>query len=299
VSARKKFFITGARGQVGWELSRALLPHGEVYACDVDTLDLLDEGAVRAAIRTFAPDAIVNGAAYTAVDRAEEERELAMKLNAEVPGFLAEEAERLGALIVHYSTDYVFGGFGGGNGHPWAEDDEPDPVNYYGVSKLAGDVTVAAHASRHLIFRTSWLYASRGKNFLRTLLRFFREKNEVRVVDDQTGAPTWARFVADATVAALTSAMRRDAEAASLSGVYNLACRGETTWFGFADAIRRQVGEACAVLPIASEEYPTSAARPAWSVLSTEKIERTFGIRPPHWEACMRLCLDECAEAVG
>jgi dTDP-4-dehydrorhamnose reductase len=222
-----------------------------------------------------------------------------MKLNAEVPGLLAEEAERLGAWIAHYSTDYVFGGLGGENGRPRAEDDEPHPLNHYGVSKLAGDGAVAARSSQHLIFRISWVYASRGKNFLRTMLRFFREKNEVRVVDDQTGAPTWARFVADATVAALTSAMRRDAEAASLSGVYNLACRGETTWFGFADAIRRQTGAACEVLPISSEEYPTPAARPEWSVLSTEKIERTFGIRPPHWETCMKLCLDECAEAVG
>lgn len=293
MSARRKFFVTGAKGQVGWELRRALLPYGEVYASDADTLDLLDEAAVREAVRSFAPDAIVNAAAYTAVDKAEDERDLCMKLNAQVPGVLAEEAERLGAWIAHYSTDYVFDGR---SDRPWTEDDEPNPINHYGASKLAGDTAVASRAPRHLIFRTSWVYASRGKNFLRTMLRLFHEKSEVRVVDDQTGAPTWARFIADATAAALTAAMRRGAEATSLAGLYNLVCAGETTWFGFADAIRQEAGLDCAVSPIASEAYPTPAVRPAWSVLSADRIERTFGIRPPQWESCMRLCLDECME---
>jgi dTDP-4-dehydrorhamnose reductase len=288
-----KIFLTGAYGQIGWELNRALLPYGTIYACDQDTLDLLDENATRRAVRDFSPDVIINAAAYTAVDKAETDRELCHGLNVRVPEILAEEAERLGAWMIHYSTDYVFNGR---NDRPWTEEDETGPVNHYGESKLEGDMAVARRASRHLIFRTSWVYASRGSNFLLTMLRLFAQKHELRVVDDQIGAPTWARYVAQATLLALKQALDKDDR--GLSGVYNLVASGTTSWYDFAREIKRYAGgfDDVTVIPVSSAEYPTPAARPKWSALSLEKIRRVFGVYPAAWQDAMKLCIDEAKE---
>jgi len=288
-----KIFLTGAYGQVGWELNRALLPYGAVYACDKDTLDFLDECALRNAVRDFKPDIIINAAAYTAVDKAESDRDLCRKLNTRAPEILAEEAGILGAWMVHYSTDYVYSG---NNDRPWTEDDAPDPINYYGESKLEGDLAVAKNAPKHLIFRTSWVYASRGSNFLLTMLRLFAEKKELRIVNDQTGAPTWARYIAQATIMALKTAL--DAEDTALSGVYNLVAAGAVTWYDFACEIKQYAGgfDDVNLIPVSSSEYPTQAARPKWSVLSTEKIRRVFGVHTPPWQNAMRLCIDELTE---
>ena len=285
-----KIFLTGAYGQVGWELNRALLPYGALHACDQDTLDLLDESAIRQRIRDFKPDVIINAAAYTAVDRAEGDRDLCRALNAGAPEILAQEAERAGAWMVHYSTDYVFNGK---NDRPWTEDDAPDPVNFYGQSKLEGDMAVAENAPKHLIFRTSWVYASRGSNFPLTMLRLFAEKKELRIVNDQMGAPTWARYIAQTTIMALCRAL--GASDASLAGVYNLVASGVVSWYDFAREIRQYAGgfEDVELSPVPTAEYPTPAARPKWSVLSTEKIRRAFGVHTPPWQDAMRLCIDE------
>ncbi|MDR3165219.1 MAG: dTDP-4-dehydrorhamnose reductase [Synergistaceae bacterium] len=290
-TARKmRIFLTGAYGQVGWELNRGLLPYGEILASDKDTLNLLDPAAVRRSVRDFKPNAIINAAAYTAVDKAETERDLCRKLNAEVPAILAEEAAALDAWMVHYSTDYVFNG---NNNRPWTEDDNPDPVNFYGQSKLEGDMAVAETCPKHLIFRTSWVYASRGSNFPLTMLRLFKEKNELRIVDDQIGSPTWARYIAQATQFALKEA--HGAGDVRLSGVYNLVASEATSWYNFACEIRDYYGgfENVTLCPVPSSEYPTPAARPRWSVLSSEKIERGFGIHSASWREAMRLCLNE------
>jgi dTDP-4-dehydrorhamnose reductase len=288
-----KIFLTGAYGQIGWELNRTLLPYGEIYACGRDTLDLLDETAVRRTVRGFGPNIVINAAAYTAVDRAETDREPCDGLNASVPGVLAEEAGRLGAWMVHFSTDYVFNGK---NSRPWTEDDAPEPANYYGRAKLGGDIAVMKNAFRHLIFRTSWVYAARGSNFMLSMLRLFAQKDELRIVDDQTGAPTWARYIAQAVSMVLRRAFEEDD--ASLSGVYNLAASGSTSWYDFARAIRDYAGgfDCVKLTPVSSEEYTTAAKRPKWSVLSTEKIRRVFGVYPARWMDSMKLCIDEIKE---
>jgi dTDP-4-dehydrorhamnose reductase len=298
-----RLLLTGAGGQIGWELERALAPFGILYASHAGTLDLRDERAIRGTVRDFMPDAIINAAAYTAVDRAEGERDLCHRLNAKAPGILAEEAERLGAWMIHYSSDYVYSGR---NSRPWLEDDEPDPVNYYGESKLAGDTVVSGRASRHIIFRTSWVYASRGSNFLLTMLRLFGADKtgdkKVRVVDDQIGAPTWARFLAEATAHALRQAL--DSADSRLSGIYHLACGGSTSWHGFAGEILDYAGKYLEIgevglEAIRTEDYPSAAARPAWSLLSTEKASETFGIYAMPWRDAARLCLEEVRERAG
>jgi dTDP-4-dehydrorhamnose reductase len=290
--------LTGSRGQVGWELRRALAPFGVIEARNSDTLNLLDERAAREAVRDFKPDVIINAAAYTAVDRAESDRETCRRLNADAPAALAEEAEKLGAWMVHYSTDYVFSGNKDGDGRPRAEDDAPAPANYYGETKLAGDMAVRERASKHLIFRTSWVYAPRGSNFLLTMLRLFGKGGDVRVVDDQIGSPTWARYLADVTAVSLRRAMEIGPR---VSGVYNVTSGGSVSWFGFAEEILKYSRGAFSVggvrlLPIPSDEYPTAAARPKWSVLSTDKAARVFGIRAVPWRDAARLCIDEIKE---
>jgi dTDP-4-dehydrorhamnose reductase len=303
-----RIMLTGPGGQVGWELNRSLTPYGVVGAYGSDALNLSDEPAIREAVRGFRPDVIVNAAAYTAVDRAETERDACRRLNAEAPGVLAEEAEKLGAWLIHFSTDYVYGGKGG---RPWREDDEPCPVNYYGESKLAGDIAVSARSRRHLIFRTSWVYASRGSNFLLTMLRLFAadradqkngKKREVHVVDDQVGAPTWARFLAQAATLAIKRAVELDDT--RVSGVYHLVCGGSTSWYGFAREILEYAGkyfgvDRLALIPIQSKDYVSPAARPAWSVLSTEKSGRAFGVYAVPWQEAARLCMDEIRERRG
>jgi dTDP-4-dehydrorhamnose reductase len=270
-----KILLTGRNGQVGWELERTLVPFGELIGTDRTTLDLADPDAIRRVVREAKPEVIVNAAAYTAVDKAESEPGLAMRINGFAPGVLAEEAKRLGALLVHYTTDYVFDGK---KATPYGEDDAPNPLNAYGKSKLAGERAVIDVGARHLILRTSWVYSTRGTNFLLTILRLAKQRPALTVVDDQRGTPTWARSIAHATLTVLARPSRRSAE-----GMFNLTAAGETTWFGFAGEILRLAQLSTRVEPIASEQYPTAARRPKQSALDCSKFRRTFGVRLPIW----------------
>ena len=274
-----KILLTGRNGQLGWELERMLPPLGEVVAVDLAEFDLADPERTRSVLRELNPGLIVNAAAYTAVDRAESEPEAAFAINARAPGILAEEARRLGALLIHYSTDYVFDGT---KTTPHTEEDTPGPLNVYGASKLEGDRAVAASGARHWIFRTSWVYAPRGKNFFLTVLRLAREGKPLRVVADQFGAPTSAAMLARATIQALAARDRQDAPP---SGVYHMTAAGRTSWHGFTTAILREFGLANAVTAIPAAQYPTPAKRPANSLLDNSRLAASFGIRMPSWEA--------------
>lgn len=287
-----KFLLTGKTGQLGWELERALAPLGTVMAFDRTGLDLADPDSVRRAIRDARPDVIVNAAAYTAVDKAEAELDLAMRVNGVAPGIMAEEAKRLGALLVHYSTDYVFDGT---KDSPYIEDDPINPLNAYGRSKAAGETAVRATAPTHLVFRTSWVYAARGANFVRTMLRLARERSELRIVDDQTGAPTWARSIADMTAAVL--GVDSGARARENPGVYHYTADGSVTWHGFARAIFREAEttlpgfKAPALVPITTAQYPLPARRPVNSRLDCARLAATFGVTPVPWEEMLKECL--------
>lgn len=284
-----KILLTGVNGQVGWELRRALAPLGEVIAADRRILDLADTAGIRARVAALAPDLIVNPAAYTAVDRAEAEPELARAINAAAPGELAA----CGVPVVHFSTDYVFDGRKNG---AYRETDAPNPLGVYGASKLTGEAAVQRAGIPHLILRTSWVYGLRGRNFLLTMQRLARERETLAVVDDQFGAPTWSRLIAEATALVVARWLdQRDLAAAS--GVYHLACGGRTSWHGFAAAILADLaarGEAklARLDAIPSSGYPTPAARPANSQLDCSKLAATFGLRLPDWEAALALCLE-------
>jgi dTDP-4-dehydrorhamnose reductase len=278
-----RILLTGANGQVGWELRRALAPLGEVAPFDRAGLDLADRDQIVRRVREVQPGLIVNAAAYTAVDRAESEPELARAINAVAPGILADEARRIDAVLVHYSTDYVFDGAKAG---PYAEDDAPNPLNVYGRTKLEGERAIAASGCRHLTLRTSWIYASRGRNFLLTMLRLAREGRELRVVDDQQGTPTWARDVAEATALLV---QRAD----PATGLYHFTAAGQTTWCGFAREIMATANLATIVHPIATADYPTTAARPRSSVLRNTKIARVAGVRIREWRSGVRACMAE------
>ena len=287
-----RILLTGARGQVGWELRRTLASLGEVVALDSRTLNLADADAVRRTVREIAPAIIVNPAAHTAVDKAESEQGLAHAVNAIAPGILAEEASRLDSLLVHYSTDYVFNGSGT---TPWREDDACDPLNVYGASKLAGERAIAASGCRHLIFRTSWVYAARGSNFLLTMSRLMRERPELKIVADQIGAPTWCRDLAESTALILSQV---SACGFDQWGVYHMSNGGETSWHGFAEAIQAldEFDETCAparLLPIPSSDYPTPARRPLNSRLNNDRLAQVFGLRLQDWRAALALCMDE------
>lgn len=273
-----KILLTGRNGQVGWELQKTLAPLGEVTALGRAELDLLDAARIGEALRAANPDVIVNAAAYTAVDKAESERDLAFAVNAVAPGVLAEEAKRSGALLVHYSTDYVFDG---SKGSPYTETDPTCPINAYGQSKLAGEMAIRSSGCRFLILRTSWVYAERGQNFLLAILRKARSARELRVVADQIGAPTSAGLVARATAVA----MARTVEAPELSGLYHVTAKGETSWHGFAQAIVSAAGIDVDVIPIQSSEYPSAARRPAYSVLDSTRFAQVFGFDLPGWSA--------------
>ena len=293
-----KILLFGKNGQVGWELQRSLAPLGELVALDragADGLcgDLADPDGIAATVRAVAPQVIVNAAAYTAVDKAESEPERARTINAEAPGAMACEAERLGAWLVHYSTDYVFAGQGE---TPWREDDVCAPLNAYGTSKRAGELAVEA-CSRRLVLRTSWVYAARGANFLRTMLRLASERETLRVIADQYGAPTGAELIADATAHAL----RRALECPEQAGLYHLAAGGETNWHAYA---RHVVAGAMArgqslramperIEPIATSDYPTPARRAANSRLDCRKFETAFNLSLPDWRLGVDRVLDE------
>jgi dTDP-4-dehydrorhamnose reductase len=283
-----KILLTGTNGQVGYELERSLQGLGQVVALDRSRMALDDLDQVRRVIREVKPQLIVNPAAYTAVDKAESEPALAYRINAEAPGLMAEEAKRLGASLVHYSTDYVFPG-----DQPGArrEGDPTGPANVYGASKLAGEQAIAAAGVPHLIFRTSWVYGMRGKNFLLTMLRLARERDELRVVSDQHGAPTWSRTIADTTALVLAQSRGQgDGWWQENGGIYHLSSQGETTWHGFTQAILAQAAIDCRLVPITSAEYPVPARRPAYSVLDSGKLTSRF-CDLPSWQDALRLCM--------
>ena len=286
-----RVLVTGSRGQVGAEVARALAGRAEVIAHERATLDLARPDEIRASIRAARPDVIVNAAAYTAVDRAESERDAAHVVNAEAPGEIAAEARRAGALLVHYSTDYVFDGASLG---PYVEGDAPHPLNVYGETKLAGERAIEASGAAYLILRTSWVYGPSGRNFLLTILSAAATKPELRVVDDQRGAPTSSLALARATAEILSARGTGAIDAGSLaaakerSGLYHASARGETSWHGFAQAIlerraRRSDFRMPALIAIPTREYPTPARRPANSMLSNAKLEAAFGVRFADW----------------
>lgn len=286
-----KILVTGATGQVGFELRRTLATLGEVIAVDLPEIDFADLDSVRACMREIRPQLVVNAAAYTAVDKAEADPDLAMRINGDAPGVLAEEAKRLGAPIIHYSTDYVFDGAKTG---PYVELDAANPLSVYGKSKLAGDQAVIASGAAHVILRTSWVYGARGSNFFLTMRRLAAERDELRVVSDQTGAPTWCRMLAQAT-AQIVTACGTPAKFAEKSGVYHLTAGGQTTWFGFAGAIVEQMrasglSKIARLVPITTADYPLPALRPANSVLSNRKVAQTFGVSMPAWDQAFALC---------
>ena len=292
----RPILLIGGGGQIGWELRQTLAPLGPICAPERSALDLASADTIRGAVRETAPGLIVNAGAYTAVDRAESEPDLAQAINGAAPGVLAEEAKRLGAALVHYSTDYVFDGR---STRPYREDDATGPINAYGRSKLAGEQAIAAVGCTCLILRTAWVYSSRRANFLRTMRGLAAEREELRIVDDQHGSPTWARSIAEATALILThcNAHSGPGELGERGGLYHLTAAGETTWFGFAEAIvakMREAGEPLSVArmtPVTTAEYPTPAARPVFSVLDCTKAIKAFAIALPDWRDQLRLCL--------
>jgi dTDP-4-dehydrorhamnose reductase len=291
----RKILLIGRNGQVGWELQRCLQTLGEIITTDMQDADhilnLSDHVAIRDVIHSVKPNVIINAAAYTAVDKAESDAEKAMQINGIAPGIVAEEAYNIGALLVHYSTDYVFNGK---HTQAYVETDLTDPRSVYGETKLAGDQAIQQIGGHYLIFRTSWVYGARGQNFLLTMRRLAREREELRIVADQIGAPTWCRSIAEATAQALALWFSPQTSAtADLSGIYNLTNGGETNWCDFAKAIVSHMEKPPRVIPISTAEYPAPAPRPAYSVLSNDKLEAVFGIRLPAWDKALDLCLQE------
>jgi len=289
-----KILIFGRVGQVGWELRHKLACLGQLTSVDYPEIDFSKPDTIRDAVRAVEPSVIVNAAAYTAVDKAEATPEPAWAINASGPAVIAEEAKRLGILLVHYSTDYVYDGSKQG---PWVETDAPNPLNVYGKSKLAGDEAIQAVNGDYIILRTSWVYGARGGNFLLTMLRLAKQREELRIIDDQTGGPTTSECIAQATADILAQLLSPASGGLDgRSGVYHLTNAGETTWFGFARAFLSKQ-EACPKLtPIATSEYPLPAKRPVNSVLSCARIAETFGVRMPAWEHALELVLETLAE---
>jgi len=302
-----KILLIGKDGQVGRELQDLILPLGEVVALNRQQLDLAKSEEIRRIVREVRPDLIVNAAAYTAVDQAEKEEPAAQAINAEAPGVFAEEAKKIGAALVHYSTDYVFDG---SKRIPYEEDDQPNPINAYGRTKLAGEKAIRESGVAHLIFRTEWVYARQGRNFLLTIMRLATQRDELRIVSDQVGAPTSSREIARATTEILAQIFEPRSNSASwpeVSGTYHMTAAGETNWCEFANAILQEASLADKsaawiakatgglpliaqrIIPIRSEEYPTPAQRPAYSVLSNARLARTFDVQPLDWRTQLHL----------
>jgi len=283
----KTILLAGCNGQVGAELITALSAVGRVIACGRETLDLADEAMIAEKIRVVRPAIMVNAAAYTAVDRAEKEPALAHAINAVAPAVMAEEMCRLGGLLEHYSTDYVFDGDTDG---AYTEEDTPNPLNVYGHSKLAGEQAIISSGCEHLIFRTSWVYGARGANFLLTMLRLAAERSELKLVDDQVGAPTWSRDIARATATVLAAG----GGLADARGLFHLSAAGHTTWFNFARAIFAaglQGARAPHLIPISAEQYGAPALRPHNSRLDSRRLREAFGIEMPDWQFSLHQCL--------
>jgi dTDP-4-dehydrorhamnose reductase len=292
----QRFLVTGASGQVGGELLHTLSPFGEVIAPSRAEMDLAKADSVRAFIRQTRPDWIVSAGAYTAVDKAESEPELAYAINRDAAGVIGDEAKAIGASVIHFSTDYVFNGEGT---IPWREDDPTGPLGVYGASKLAGEQALLASGAAALIFRTSWVYGATGKNFIRTILKLARERAELRIVDDQHGAPTWSRSLARMAAHVISRCGQGSEVAAPFTGVYHAAGAGETTWAGFAEEAIRQLQELepesalAQVVGIPSSEYPTPAARPRNSRLNCEKLATVFGWETAEWHEALKLVIAE------
>ncbi len=286
---RPTILVTGAKGQLGFELAQALAPFGTILAADRARLDLADPDAIVAAVRGAKPALIVNAGAYTAVDQAETEAALARAINGRAPGILAEEAQRIGAVLIHYSTDYVFDG---ARTTPYPEEAPAAPLNAYGATKLEGERAVAAVGGHALVFRTSWVYGLRGKNFLLTIRRIAAERDELRIVADQVGVPNWCRALAEATARVVAQGLPALAERA---GLFHLSSTGAASWFDFACAI---VGDAASprIVPITTAEFPLAARRPAYGVLATARFEATFGFALADWRDALARCLASPAE---
>ena len=292
-----KILLFGKNGQVGWELNRSLLPLGEIVALGRDEADFSKPESLRKIMREIQPNVIVNAAAYTAVDKAESEEDLATTINGDAPGVLAEESLRAKALLIHYSTDYVFDGT---KSDPYTEDDVPNPINAYGRSKLAGELAIQSSGSDYLIFRTSWVYASRGHNFLLTMLKLAKEREVLSIVSDQTGSPTSARLISDTTALCLKQAISKRHSSLFASGIYHLTTSGSTSWYGFCDEI---INVAAASLEgqlkvkninaITTKNYPTPANRPMNSRLLLSKLESAYQITMPDWKNAIELCVEE------
>jgi dTDP-4-dehydrorhamnose reductase len=293
-----EILLFGCNGQVGTELQKSLQSLGRVVALDVNSSefcgDFTKPEAIAETIRRIKPDVIVNAAAYTAVDKAESEPELAFLINAQTPGMLAQEAKNLDAWLIHYSTDYVFDGSGV---QPWKETDPPNPLNVYGASKLQGENNIAAHCSKHIILRTSWVYAAQGANFAKTMLRLAQERDTLSVVNDQIGAPTGAKLLAELTANIIPRVMHDE----TLAGLYHAVAAGETSWYDYARFVidcARKRGIAIRVkdeniYPVGSDQFPTPAKRPANSRMDTSKLCKAFGLQLPHWQVGVEEMLDD------
>jgi dTDP-4-dehydrorhamnose reductase len=298
--ANPRILIVGNAGQLGRELEKIFLGVGPIVAVDRESVDLADAEQTRELVRRAAPDIILNAAAYTAVDRAESERDLAYAINEQAPRILAEEALQRNALLVHYSTDYIFDG---GNSTPWIESDAPHPLNVYGASKLAGERAVENAGGKFLTFRTSWVYGPHGNNFLLTMLRLARERDRLSIVDDQIGGPTTSIELARATHAIVTGILAgRFGAPEDWTGLYHVTCGGSVSWFGFAQAIFARAAQLLTtkppgLTPIATKDYPTPAARPRYSVLSNAKLRARFGIELSPWESALEETLQALRNA--
>ncbi len=290
-----RILLLGKNGQLGWELQRTLAPLGEITAIDREEIDLSQPGQLRQVVADLRPSLIVNASAFTDVDGAESRPQLALSVNRDAPAILAEESHRLRIPLIHYSTDFVFDGL---LGRAYTEADAPNPLNVYGQSKLEGEQAIQAVGGLHLIFRTSWVYSLRGNGFVSKVLRWAREKESLRVVDDQIGSPTWARMLAEMTSLILMQAQVRGPDWQAMhSGLYHVAGSGEASRLEWAQAILQLDANAneqrCKeILPAKTADFPTPAQRPAYSALSCEKFERTFGLSLPHWRESLRLAMD-------
>ena len=296
-----KILLFGKGGQVGWELQRSLAFMGELVALDVNDQELCGDfthpDSIIQTIHSVSPDVIVNAAAYTAVDKAESESELAGTINTQAPEILAQESRKLGAWLIHYSTDYVFDGNGV---KPWKETDPTIPLNVYGSTKLEGEKAVIDSGCKHLIFRTSWVYSARGENFIKTMIRLAQNRDHLSVIDDQIGAPTGAELLADVTAHSMNIALRQP----QVSGLYHLAAKGETSWYGYASFVldkARQSGiklkvRSESIQPVSTDVFSQTARRPGNSRLNTKKIERTFDLTLPLWQTGVARMLNEILE---
>jgi dTDP-4-dehydrorhamnose reductase len=302
MSAKPRILIVGSAGQLGVELQRSFAEAGEIFAWDRNEINLAKPDEIRAMMRSVAPEIVLNAAAYTAVDRAESEPDAARAINTVAPGILAEEALRRDALLVHYSTDYVFDG---SKRTPWLETDSPNPLSVYGATKLGGDQAIQQVGGKYLIFRTSWVYGPHGHNFLLTMLRLGKERSQLKVVDDQIGGPTTSCELGGATHAIVSAILNGTHDATgNWSGLYNMSCSGAVSWCGFARAIFERAGGLLQgslpeVVPISTSEYPAPAIRPSYSTLSNEKLQKQFGVILLPWDKALDCVFDRLKENAG